>query len=237
MDLAKNSLLYCVFGSISFAGLKDFPFSFFSHPSQTPPLNENPGSGTAAWPVRAGAWRGCVVRPISDAPARRRSWWSSGPERRRWGGREADRSRERSSMWSAIRCTTMPSRSSRPGDLQEPSAENGGPEFFVHLRPDDHVGNAGLVLQRQEDHARGRARALAGDHQPADGNVARLARAQRRQPVMRGQMRDMRAQQLHRVGALRSAGWTGNPPPLPAPDAWWAGGHPARRSPRRRWGR
>ena len=58
------------------------------------------------------------------------------------------------------------------GHGNEPRAENGGAEFLEDRRPDDHIGAGGFVFQRREDHAIGGARALAHQHEPADGDAA-----------------------------------------------------------------
>ena len=49
------------------------------------------------------------------------------------------------------------------GDGDEAGAEHDRPEALEHLRPDDDVGDVGLVLDRHEDDAARRARPLADD--------------------------------------------------------------------------
>jgi hypothetical protein len=51
------------------------------------------------------------------------------------------------------------------GNAQDAAGQNLAAVAFGQLRPDDDVDDAGFVFQRQEDHARGGAGALAvGDH-------------------------------------------------------------------------
>ncbi len=55
-------------------------------------------------------------------------------------------------------------------DPQHAARDNGAPELFVDMAPDDDVRHAGLILQRQKDDAFGGAGALAQDHEPRHGN-------------------------------------------------------------------
>ena len=48
-------------------------------------------------------------------------------------------------------------------NVQQPSCNDGAAEAFVDFRPDDDIGDAGFVLDGQENDARGGAGALAGD--------------------------------------------------------------------------
>ena len=90
-----------------------------------------------------------------------------------------------------------------PGDAQQPSGDHRLAEGLVDLRPDHHVRGAGLILQRQEDHPRGGAGALAGDHQPGDGDAVAVGHLV--EGAVRQAFRQARAQQLHRMGAQRQA--------------------------------
>src|SRR6202163_1031216 len=54
----------------------------------------------------------------------------------------------------------------------EPGAEHDRAKPLEDLRPDDRIGNVGLVLQRHEDDAARRARSLADEDQPGDGDAA-----------------------------------------------------------------
>ena len=88
-----------------------------------------------------------------------------------------------------------------PRHPHQPPADDGAAECFIDLRPDDHVAHAGFILQRDEDHARGRAGPLARDDQPADLHPPPGAA----QIGMGGQAGDGRSQQFHRMGAQRQA--------------------------------
>jgi hypothetical protein len=54
------------------------------------------------------------------------------------------------------------------GDPQEPAFEEHAAEPFEHARPDDDVGDTGLVFEGGEDDAAGRTRLLAHDDQAGD---------------------------------------------------------------------
>ena len=54
---------------------------------------------------------------------------------------------------------------------QQPGAEHDGAEALEDLRPDDDVGDARLVLERREDHARCGARSLADEDEAGDGDA------------------------------------------------------------------
>ena len=58
------------------------------------------------------------------------------------------------------------------GDGDEAGAEHDGAERLEHLRPDDDVGDVGLVLDGHEDDAARRARPLADDDEAGDGDAA-----------------------------------------------------------------
>ena len=47
------------------------------------------------------------------------------------------------------------------GDTQQPPAHDDAPKALIDLWPDHHIGDAGLILKCQENHARCRAGALA----------------------------------------------------------------------------
>src|SRR5207248_3895098 len=51
-------------------------------------------------------------------------------------------------------------------------AERGAAEAFEHRRPDDQVGDTGLVLDGDEDDAVGATRALADQDEPGDREAA-----------------------------------------------------------------
>ena len=54
---------------------------------------------------------------------------------------------------------------------EQPRAEHDSAEALEDLRPDDDVGDARLVLERGEDHARCGARALADKDEAGDGDA------------------------------------------------------------------
>src|SRR5690348_8330675 len=56
----------------------------------------------------------------------------------------------------------------RTGYCRQPGAEHDRPEALEDFWPDDDIGNIGLVLERHEDDAAGRAGPLANKHQPRD---------------------------------------------------------------------
>ena len=53
-------------------------------------------------------------------------------------------------------------------DASMPAGKDRPPVLFVELRPDHEIGDAGLVLQGDEDDALGRAGLLADQHQAGD---------------------------------------------------------------------
>ncbi len=66
------------------------------------------------------------------------------------------------------------------GRDDEAGADDDRAQTLEGLRPDDEIGDSRLVLQRHEDHPLRRARPLAHQHQPGDGDaVAGLQRRQR----------------------------------------------------------
>jgi hypothetical protein len=77
-----------------------------------------------------------------------------------------------SSTLSAIRWVNRAVALDPAGDADEPPGDHRLAEGLVDLLPDHDIGDAGLVLQREEDDARGRAGALAGDDKAGDGDAA-----------------------------------------------------------------
>ena len=85
--------------------------------------------------------------------------------------------------------------------LHQPPGNHRLAKGLIDRFPDDHIGGAGFILQRQEDHPGGGAGALAGDDKAGDDDAA-LGLCQ---AVMRQGFGQARAQQLHRVGAQGKA--------------------------------
>ena len=54
------------------------------------------------------------------------------------------------------------------GAAQERGAERGAAEAFEDLRPDDQIGDPGLILDRDEHDTIGAARALTDQHNAGD---------------------------------------------------------------------
>ena len=84
------------------------------------------------------------------------------------------------------------------GDGDEARADDDRAQHLEHLRPDDDVGDARLVLDGQEDRALGRAGPLAHQHQPGDGDP--LARGMRRQRLGSQHAAELRADEGDGVG-------------------------------------
>ena len=97
------------------------------------------------------------------------------------------------------RCTAAPCR-----DAQQARAHDDAAIGFEDLGPDHEIGDAELVLQGDEHHARGGARPLAHQHQPghAEEVAVRGPRAASSECAM-PPLRQRRPQQLQRMGAQR----------------------------------
>src|SRR5258708_16195980 len=59
-----------------------------------------------------------------------------------------------------------------PPAIEQGGAERGPAEAFERRGPDDQIGDAGLVLDRDEDDAVGAARALPDQHEAGDRDAA-----------------------------------------------------------------
>ena len=119
------------------------------------------------------AWRVDLVACLIARTFRFCSPWDS-PQ---WKSRERVASDPsigvRSTSRPAIRCTTSPSRSTRAVHRHQPRAQELAALAVGQVAPDDHVGRAGLVLERDEDDAARGVGPLAADddaggaHEPA----------------------------------------------------------------------
>src|SRR5437868_12033031 len=56
--------------------------------------------------------------------------------------------------------------------IEEGRAERGAAEAFERRGPDNQIGDAGLVFEREKDNAVGAARALPDQHEPGDRDMA-----------------------------------------------------------------
>ena len=90
--------------------------------------------------------------------------------RRRWRARPRDRSAGAATRW-----TTSPSRWMRPWTASMPAERMTRRCCLEHLRPDDEIGDAGLVLDGDEHDALGRARPLADQHEAGGLEPAAVA--------------------------------------------------------------
>ena len=76
---------------------------------------------------------------------------------------------------------------------------------FETARPDDHIGDAGLVLQRGEDDARGRAGTLAHQHQPGQGDPAAIAHIRQGRARHMPALGQLATKEAERMGLQRQA--------------------------------
>ena len=179
-------------------------------------LSEN--SGPSAWPrgclvqrlelghelrlrgEHAGHARGLLRRVaqfVDRALAPRRS--APCRSRRSTSSERSESSGVRSSSRSATTWMTLCSDCSFPKTRSSRAPSTIGAKALEDFWPDDDVGDAGLVLERGEDHARRGARALADEHEAGDGDAssarhfgkpARLDDAARRKARAGGTRRD-----------------------------------------------
>ena len=66
-----------------------------------------------------------------------------------------------------------------PAHGEQPRPEQDAPLALVELGPDDDIGDAGLVLERDEKDALGGAGPLAREHEPGYGQDAAIGRVHR----------------------------------------------------------
>ena len=129
----------------------------------------------------------------------------------------AQAGRTNRSARSATTWITSPSRCSRPRQRDHRARTAQPPLPLEQAGPDDQVGDAGLVLQGDEQHAPRRARLLPHQHDARHGQ-ARPSRV--RASSAHGDdaaRRQLVAQERHRMAAQRQAEAARNPPPPRAP--------------------
>ncbi len=112
----------------------------------------------------------------------------------------------------------------RPIDGHQPPADHFGAEALEQFRPHHDIGDAGLVLQRHEDDARRRARALPHQHQPRHARARAVAQAGQRLGFDRAPRRQFIAQQRARMRLQRQAQACDNPRRYVRRAAWGGGG-------------
>ena len=90
-------------------------------------------------------------------------------------------------------------------DPDEPGAHHHPAVLLQHLRPDDDIGDAGLVLDGHEDDALGGARALAHQHHAARRHEPAVAHGTDLLAGRRAALAAERAQELHGMAFERQA--------------------------------
>ena len=123
---------------------------------------------------------------------------------------------ERSTKLSATTWMTRPARCSRAAHGEKTRRHHRAAVFVENFRPDDDVGDVGLVFERHEHDAFRRARPLPHQHEAGDGDRANPAASA-----------SLRSSAL-RIGAERGRGGRGKT----APDALSATGRSPRNPPR-----
>ena len=91
------------------------------------------------------------------------------------------------------------------GDGDEAGTEHHRPEALEQLRPDDDIGDVGLVLDGHEDHAARRAGPLADDGEAGDGDAAAAPRVAERLVRDDAAGGEARPDERHRMRLQRQA--------------------------------
>ena len=79
------------------------------------------------------------------------------------------------------------------------------------IRPDDDVGDAGFVFEREEDESFGGARALPGDDRAGDAHAPPVPAARQIDRAQDAAQRQLHAPQRHRMRTDRQARCPRNP--------------------------